>query len=161
MTRRGSENSHEDEEGGGRALGLAAGGGLLPLAGAAAGLESATTTKQKREQEHRPAIRKETGNPRSGTETGGDPTCRRPSSRCRPCPSWWLELGFCGGTGRWLSNRGAVAEGGGLVVGFALFGGSAFMRCAAAWVCVREREKQGQRPGGCGIRDAWLVRWIV
>ena len=72
MTRRGSENSHEDEEGGGRALGLAAGSGLLPLAGAAASLEPATTTKQKREQEHRhrPAIRKETGNPRSGTETG-------------------------------------------------------------------------------------------
>lgn len=44
MTRRGSENSHEDEEGGGRALGLAARGGLLALAGAAAGPEPTTTT---------------------------------------------------------------------------------------------------------------------
>jgi hypothetical protein len=38
----GSKGSHEDEEGGGRALGLASGsGGLLPLAGAAGGLEPA------------------------------------------------------------------------------------------------------------------------
>ena len=38
--------SHEDEEGGGRALGLASGGGgLLPLAGAAGGLEPATNNQ--------------------------------------------------------------------------------------------------------------------
>jgi hypothetical protein len=43
MTRRGSENSHEDEEGGGRALGLAARGGLLALSGGAARPEPATT----------------------------------------------------------------------------------------------------------------------
>ena len=42
----------------------------------------------------------------------------------------------------------------GMVVGFCRFAG-----CAAAWVCVNG-EKQGQRPGGCGIRDAWLGRWI-
>jgi hypothetical protein len=45
MTHRGSENSHEDEEGGGRSLGLAARGGLLALAGDATSPEPATTTK--------------------------------------------------------------------------------------------------------------------
>ena len=62
MTRRGSENSHEDEEGGGRALGLAAGGGLLALPGAPAGPEPATTTTaQKLNQENRPAITRKRG----------------------------------------------------------------------------------------------------
>jgi hypothetical protein len=62
MTRRGSENSHEDEEGGGRAFGLAARGGLLALAGAVAGPKPTTiTTAQKLNQEHRPAITRKRG----------------------------------------------------------------------------------------------------
>jgi hypothetical protein len=44
MTYRGSENSHEDKEGGGRALGLVARGDLLELAGDATRPEPATTT---------------------------------------------------------------------------------------------------------------------
>jgi hypothetical protein len=41
MTHRGSEKSHEDEEGRGRSLGLAARGGLLALVGDATSLEPA------------------------------------------------------------------------------------------------------------------------
>jgi hypothetical protein len=44
MTYRGSENSHEDKEGGGRALGLVTRGDLLALAGDATCPEPATTT---------------------------------------------------------------------------------------------------------------------
>jgi hypothetical protein len=62
MTRRRSQNSHEDEESGGRALGLAARGGLLALSGAAAaGPEPATTTAQNLNQEHRAAIARKRG----------------------------------------------------------------------------------------------------
>ena len=61
MTRRGSENSHEDEESRGRALGLAARGGLLALAGAAASPEPATTTAQKLNQEHHADITRKRG----------------------------------------------------------------------------------------------------
>jgi hypothetical protein len=44
MTYRGSENSHEDKEGGGRVLGLVASGDLLALVGDATRPEPATTT---------------------------------------------------------------------------------------------------------------------
>jgi hypothetical protein len=46
MTHRGSENSHEDEEGRGRTLGLAAHDSLLALAGDATSPEPATTTAE-------------------------------------------------------------------------------------------------------------------
>jgi hypothetical protein len=31
-----------------------------------------------------------------------------------------------------------------------------FIRCMVVWACVNGK-RQGQRPGGCGIRDVWFT----
>jgi hypothetical protein len=97
----------------------------------------------------------------------GDRTCPHPSWRRWPCPSWWLGLGFCEGTGRGLSNRQLWRRRRrrvvGLVVGLPIGWGNAERVCAVRGrVCVREREKAGTRDRvGAAFGTRGCFWWIV
>jgi hypothetical protein len=170
MTRRRSQNSHEDEEGGGRALGLAARGGLLALSGAAAaGPEPATATAQNLNQEHRAAIARKRG-------TIVPPQEQRKARRSYLASSFLeaLALPFMVVGARVLRGvrtrafesaavAQAEAEGGGSGGWFSFLGGeapSAFVRFGR--VCVREREKAGTRDRvGAAFGTRGCFWWIV